>query len=165
MSSVTTPLLDVPLRGDGHGRYRVHIVGNSARLGDTLAACPRGWVVDGDYAQRVGGVLAQEVTDVLWLDPPLALYFPRLCWRTLLRLAGLRDSCAPGCPERARETFCSWDSILWWCVSQHWERRRVNGARMRVEGVHVGGTMRRIGGWGGDLRAWRRNVEDMVRAQ
>lgn len=103
------------------------------------------------------------------LDPPLLLYFPRLCLRTLLRLLRMREPCSPGCDESVRAVFFSRDSILWWCLSQHWVSRRRNGALLRKIGVEVRGRagdrpiMRRLGGWGSELRAWWGAVQAMVR--
>ncbi|KAI0708931.1 hypothetical protein C8T65DRAFT_649420 [Cerioporus squamosus] len=50
------------------------------------------------------------------LDPPLALYFPRLCWRTLLRLLAIAPPRSTGCEESPREVFFSTNSILLWYV-------------------------------------------------
>ncbi|KAF8888146.1 hypothetical protein CPB84DRAFT_1786336 [Gymnopilus junonius] len=36
----------------------------------------RGWVADGNYERRSGSLAFEEATDIIWLDPPLALYFP-----------------------------------------------------------------------------------------
>ncbi|KIM38683.1 hypothetical protein M413DRAFT_447640 [Hebeloma cylindrosporum] len=197
-----------PLLGDGHGRYRVHLVGNSGsgksttgvvlaallgvpyismdtfmwepgwgqappevfreRLRAALDQDERGWVADGNY-DRHGGLLAfEESTDVIWLDPPLLLYFPRIFLRTILRLLRLRPPCSPGCEERFMEVFFQMESILWWCLTNHWKNRAVNRARFEKIGVGVGTDtmgrrMRRFGGWGGALKRWLRDVEVMVR--
>lgn len=54
------------------------------------------------------------------LDPPFWLYFPRLIWRTLLRLLGLNESCSQGCKESLKDVF-TWGekSIIWWCWTNH----------------------------------------------
>jgi len=136
-----------------------------AKIAVALTQDPRGWVVDGEYQRRVGSVIQDRLTDKIWLDPPLVLYFPRLCVRTFRRLFGLQASCAPGCSESLREVFCSKNSILWWALSRHWKVRKIGTETMRVDGIHVGGVARRIGGWGGELRAWKQGVRDMVQAQ
>ena len=96
---------------------------------------------------------------LLGLDPPLVLYFPRVCLRTLLRLLRVVPPCSPGCEESFREVFFSSDSILWWCLSQHWRARKREMERFRREGIHVGGKMRRISGWGRELSEWKLAVE------
>ncbi|KAI0779588.1 AAA domain-containing protein [Fomes fomentarius] len=200
-----TPSLIPPLRGDGTGKYRVHIVGNSGAGKSTLARelaaildvpCvlldtiywqpgwgqlprddfrravraafeqdPRGWVVDGNYTSALGTMVSDEATDVIWLDPPFALYFPRLVWRTFLRLFRLAPPCSPGCDERASEVFFSRDSIIWWCLTQHGPVRKRQGEQNRIDGVHVGGRHRRIGGCGSELDAWKREVRAMVETE
>lgn len=37
--------------------------------------------------------------------------------------------------------------------------------KLRMNGLHVGGTCRRIGGCGRELVAWKQSVRDMIRAQ
>lgn len=96
------------------------------------------------------------------LDPPLLLYFPRICVRTLSRLLRLTPPCSPGCPERWSKVFLSRESILWWCLSQHWVARKRERERFEVDGIHVGGKVRRIGGWGGELAEWKMAVSRMV---
>jgi len=132
-----------------------------------LGQCERGWVVDGEYTRR-GGLVAQELaTDVIWLDPPLLLYFPRIFIRTVLRLFNIDGPCSPGCDETIQTVFFEKGSILWWCLSHHWANRRKNIARMAeiglVEGTDVERRrMRRIGGWGSELREWISEVERLV---
>ncbi len=95
------------------------------------------------------------------LDPPLWFYFPRIVWRTFLRLLGVTEACSPGCPERVGEVFFSKESILWWCLSQHGINRRRNEERKKV----LGDKMRRIGGTGAELERWIHDVEVMVHNQ
>ncbi|KAI0708930.1 AAA domain-containing protein [Cerioporus squamosus] len=202
MSGSSVSSLNQPLRGDGKGRYRIHIVGNSGAGKSTLARelsailnlpCilldtiywrpgwqeapvdefrtsvraaldqdPRGWVVDGNYTSKLGDMVTGQATDVIWLDPPLVLYFPRLCWRTFLRLFWLAPQCSQGCEESLRKVFFSRDSIIWWCLTNHSVARKREGERYRVDGLHVGGKCRRLGGWGGELAAWKQAVREMV---
>ncbi|KAJ7469582.1 hypothetical protein FB451DRAFT_1255057 [Mycena latifolia] len=135
-----------------------------------LADAPHGWVVDGNYSRRIGTVVEDSATDVIWLDPPLALYFPRLVLRTFLRMLGRAEPCSPGCPERWRDVFFSQESMILWCLTHHALVRRREGTRMTRIGLRdgqrvEGQKMRRMGGWGGELRAWMRDVREMMRAQ
>ncbi|KAG6330608.1 hypothetical protein ID866_8481 [Astraeus odoratus] len=195
----------LPLLGDGHGTYRVHIVGNSgvgkstlgaelaailnvpyialdpifwnpdwtpstaeefqAKVQQRLAASERGWVVDGNYTSKIGNVIDERRTDVVWLDPPFFLYFPRLVMRTLGRLIGRTEVCAPGCGETLKSVFVSKDSILYWAITHHSVVRRQEGENMKKWGIHVGGDMRRIGGWGRELKEWKQAVVDMVKVK
>ena len=111
------------------------------------------------------------------LDPPLLLYFPRIVIRTVRGLLHLREPCSPGCYENVRGVFFSKQSILWWCLSHHWVCRKQGWAAMRENGVRLEaggggggadegiwtGKMRRIGGWGAELRCWLEDVQVMVR--
>ncbi|KAF9021331.1 hypothetical protein BDZ89DRAFT_1071562 [Hymenopellis radicata] len=132
-----------------------------AKLRAAMDACPDGWVIDGDYVRRSGGLVQDNATDTIWLDPPLWFYFPRIVWRTFLRLLGATETCSPGCPERAKEVFFSKESIIWWCLSQHGINRRRNEERRKV----LGDKMRRIGGTGSELERWIHDVELMSRNQ
>ncbi|RDX55237.1 hypothetical protein OH76DRAFT_1452908 [Lentinus brumalis] len=196
--------LDPPLRGDGKGTYRVHIVGNSGSGKSTLARelsailnvryisldtmfwrpgwkqspadefrtsvraaldqDPRGWAVDGMFFGFLGNMVPDKATDVIWLDPPLLLYFPRLCWRTFLRLLGFVPPCTTGCEESLWDVFFSRESIIWWTLGAHGRVRKREAERYRVDGVHVGGKCRRLGGWGGELEAWKQAVRGMAQA-
>jgi hypothetical protein len=151
-----------------------------------MAEAENGWVIDGNYNSKLGRFIESNSTDeicqwfevLIWLrktltcfymsglDPPLVLYFPRIVIRTFLRLLRLREPCSPGCLEMPQEVFFSKESILWWCLSNHWVVRRREQARFQQIGIGVGSNihsqkMRRMGGWGGQLRAWLRDVRDM----
>ncbi|KAJ7281050.1 hypothetical protein C8J57DRAFT_1300735 [Mycena rebaudengoi] len=131
-----------------------------------MAEAENGWVIDGNYNSKLGRFIESNSTDEIWLDPPLVLYFPRIVIRTFLRLLRLREPCSPGCLEMPQEVFFSKESILWWCLSNHWVVRRREQARFQQIGIGVGSNihsqkMRRMGGWGGQLRAWLRDVRDM----
>jgi hypothetical protein len=100
------------------------------------------------------------------LDPPLTLYFPRLVWRTLLRLLRLRAPCSPGCPEILRELF-TWDGIVVWCLTNHSKcrarfREQLAAEQRAAHGNGVRCRMRRIGGWGAEVREWVAAVRRMA---
>ncbi|KAF7973275.1 hypothetical protein HWV62_15717 [Athelia sp. TMB] len=125
-----------------------------------MAAHPGGWVIDGDYRYAMDDLVSGAATDIIWLDPPLVLYFPRLLLRTARRLLGRAPPCAPGCAESWAQCL-SRAGVLWWCLSQHGVVR----ARYRAlleNGSGGGGTVRRLGGWGGALGAWRAAVGALV---
>ncbi len=96
------------------------------------------------------------------LDPPFLLYFLRICKRTFLRLLRLAPPPAPGCQEQASTVFFSKDSILWWCITQHQTVKRRYSESIRENGIQVGGKLRRLGGWGRELREWKQSVKDMA---
>ncbi|PPQ73142.1 hypothetical protein CVT24_009135 [Panaeolus cyanescens] len=128
---------------------------------------PNGWIADGDYLRKGSQIAFDEATDVIWLDPPLILYFPRIIIRTIRRLLHLEPPCCEGCPETVSEAFFSRKSILLWSLSGHWSNRRINAEKMTEFGITNGtridqGKMRRIGGWGGELRRWLECVKILV---
>ncbi|KAJ6482606.1 hypothetical protein C8R45DRAFT_830635 [Mycena sanguinolenta] len=140
-----------------------------ARVEQRLSECPHGWVVDGNYTRRIGTIVVDTCTDVIWLDPPLALYLPRIIWRTLLRLLRLEESCSPGCPESVRKLFSN-ESIVWWCITNHGRTRARETAKMARIGLGIGSDvegqkMRRLGGWGKELRMWLEDVKRMLQRE
>jgi len=123
-----------------------------------------GWVMDGNYFSVVGGTdIFAAATDVIWLDPPFLLYFPRLLWRTFVRLFRLGRPCAPGCNEDWREVFFSKNSIILWCITHH-STLRCRYERM-WEPVENGGKWRRLGGWGGAFRQWWNGLELVAKSR
>lgn len=84
-----------------------------------------------------------------------------------MRIFRLCPPCAPGCEERVGEAFFSKESIIWWCISNHWINRQRNQNRMQQIGLGIGSEverrrMRRIGGWGSELKRWLSEVQMMV---
>ncbi|KAF5353021.1 hypothetical protein D9757_012732 [Collybiopsis confluens] len=127
----------------------------------------RGWVIDGNYERRVGTIIHECATDVIWLDPPFLLYFPRLFMRTVMRIAGLIPQCSDGCEENVQAAFFSTDGIIWWCITNHRPCSKQNSAMMKTWGIGIGSgaqqKMRRLGGWGSELRTWLDSVREMAR--
>ncbi|KIJ65459.1 hypothetical protein HYDPIDRAFT_174910 [Hydnomerulius pinastri MD-312] len=197
-----------PLLGDGNGRYRVHIVGNSgssqSTLGQKLAEIlcvpyisldrlfwgpgwvengggelrrrlnaalddaeqkAGGWIVDGNYTRHLENLLERRQTDTIWLDPPLVLYFPRLVWRTVLRIMRLAPDCSEGCRESFVNAFLTRGGIVYLCLGNHAVARRKNQDLMLTNSLQAGGNMRRMGGWGGELSEWIKEVEELVRGR
>ncbi|KZP04247.1 hypothetical protein FIBSPDRAFT_844190 [Athelia psychrophila] len=186
-----------PFLGDGHGRFRIQIVGNSgsgkstvghwlaarlnipfipldevfwrpgwketpkeefrAKVTDIMQKHQDGWIIDGEYPGTLQGLVSGAATDIIWLDPPLALYFPRVVFRTILGLLSLAPPCSPGCREVWPKCVTR-KGILWWCLTNHSVVRKRYTERAREWGVENGGKLRRLGGWGSELRAWQREV-------
>ena len=84
------------------------------------------WVIDGNYGGRGAQSLVLPRADtVIWLDPPLAVIFPRLFARALRRIRSgelLWD--LPGNRETFRSQFLSRDSLFLWALKTHRRRRR-----------------------------------------
>ncbi|KAF8886944.1 AAA domain-containing protein [Infundibulicybe gibba] len=134
-----------------------------ARVREALSQAPDGWVVEGSYHSRIDDIVSPTCTDIIWLDPPFMLYFPRIVARTFLRMVGLGEPCSPGCPERLSRTF-SRRGILWWCMTNHSRFRKRKLAGMESLSKTLGAPrMQRIGGWGNELKAWLLGVMNMAR--
>jgi len=80
---------------------------------------PEGLILDGNYIRKLDDTLDDSLTDLLWLDYPFIQYYPQLVWRTLLRLIGAAEPCAPGCHENWRVELFSRKSMLWVAFPQH----------------------------------------------
>jgi len=107
----------------------------------------RSWVIDGNYRSKVGSAIEQQATDIIWLDPPLVLYFFRILKRTFKRIFFNEEICAPGCHETLRGALASRESILLWCLSQHGPVRSTYQKLSLGKKVEEGGVWHRLGGW------------------
>ena len=117
------------------------------------------------YLLQVSENIMIHLHENLGLDTPFLLYFSRLIRRTFLRLIGKVEPCAPGCKEHIYGALCSSNSILWWAITNHKPYKRLQAEMMKIRGVHIGGDMRRIGGWGKELEDWKYAVREMVRTK
>jgi hypothetical protein len=140
-----------------------------------------GWIIDGSYTSKIGNLVKDSATDIickstyfprdgsfpaltglLGLDPPFILYFPRICYRTFARLMGYGQPCSSGCDESWEDLFTLGEkSILRWSWTHHGPYRQRQQAEMTSEGFQ--GKMRRLGGWGGELEEWIKDIQEMIR--
>ncbi|KDQ11127.1 hypothetical protein BOTBODRAFT_35660 [Botryobasidium botryosum FD-172 SS1] len=124
------------------------------------------WIIDGNYNSRLGDTVSGAATDVIWLDPPLLLYFSRLVRRSFGRVLNPSryPPCQEGCMESIRDILTPSDkSILYFALSHHWAVKRFNRAKMTEFGVDLGGKWRRLGGWGREREEWLAAVTKMVK--
>ncbi|KAG1729850.1 AAA domain-containing protein [Suillus paluster] len=121
----------------------------------------KGWVIDGNYYSTLGTLISDHATDVIWLDPPLWLYLPRIFWRTLLCLLNIIPTCAEGCDETWGEVL-STKGIIWYCISRHGFCKRKFGGMLARTSIEKGGNMRRLNEWDGDLTTWKAGFEEML---
>lgn len=121
-----------------------------------------GWIIDGSYVSKLGSLVKDNATDIIWLDPPFILYFPRICLRTFARLVGYGKPCSPGCDESWRDVFSLGEkSILWWSWTRHDTCRVRYQVEMANEESRV--KIRRLGGWGRELEDWIKDIQEMIR--
>lgn len=133
------------------------------RVSAVLTENSKGWVVDGNGIQ-CATLISDRATDIIWLDLPLWVYLPRLCWRTLLRLLNMIPGCAEGCLETWRDAL-STNGIIWFCITHHGYRRRQFGEKLARTSIAKGGNMRRLNEWDGELTVWKAELEDMLRTR
>ena len=88
-----------------------------------------GWVIDGNYARKLGDLVVSQADTVLWLDLPLPLLLRRLWRRTLHRI---RDDVPLWNENREswRTAFFVRDSLFWWTIKTKVRMRRTMRERM-----------------------------------
>jgi len=97
-----------------------------------------GWVVDGNYASRVGDVLWPLADLVVWLDLPLWVLLPRLVRRTTRRIRS--RTMLWGVNQERWSGLFGRESLLLWAVQSHPRQRaelppRLADLRRRGVGV------------------------------
>ena len=89
----------------------------------------RGWVADGNYDHKLGGVLLDRAELIVWLDLPLATKLTRLTRRTARRW--WRDEeLWNGNRESFKEAFWGRESLFVWALRAHFDHRREWPARL-----------------------------------
>ncbi|KAG2364578.1 hypothetical protein BDR07DRAFT_1470819 [Suillus spraguei] len=133
------------------------------RVAGVLTQNSKSWVIDGNGIQSAT-LISDRATDTIWLDLPLWVYLPRLCWRTLLRLLNIIPGCAEGCIETWGDVL-STNGIIWFCITHHGHRRRQFGEKLAGTSIAKGGNMRRLNEWDGELTEWKAELEEMLRTR
>jgi adenylate kinase family enzyme len=83
-----------------------------------------GWVIDGMYWRKIGGLVLRRADTVVWVDPPWLPMFARLVWRSVVRIAR-RTPLWNGNRESFRGTFLSRDSLLLFALRTRPRRREL----------------------------------------
>jgi adenylate kinase family enzyme len=83
----------------------------------------RGWVVDGNYDSKLGTVLVERATLIVWLDLSLAIKLWRLARRTTRRWLR-NEELWNGNRETLRHAFWGRDALFPWMVRTHIQQRR-----------------------------------------
>ena len=101
--------------------FRASVVEAMAQLGD-------GWVIDGNYESKLGGLVLDAADEIVWLDPPLRVALRRLWRRTVTRIrddvelwSGNRESWRGG--FWGRESLFAWTLRSWVRHRRRWPRK------------------------------------------
>lgn len=82
-----------------------------------------GWVIDGTYRHKLGGVVLDAADTVVWLDLPLRIWLPRLLRRTGRRMRGAEPLWNDN-RESFRDAFWGRESLFGYALRTHFSRRR-----------------------------------------
>jgi adenylate kinase family enzyme len=93
-----------------------------ARVRTAMDAAPDGWVIDGNYEDKLGRLVLDEADTIVWLDLPFAVKFRRLWRRTLHRIRGNVELWS-GNRESWRGAFWGRDSLFFWALRSHFRHR------------------------------------------
>jgi adenylate kinase family enzyme len=96
-----------------------------ARVSEAIA--PDGWVLDGNYS-RVRDLYLARADTIVWLDLPLWVCLWRVARRAFARAHSREELWGSGNRESWRKLL-SRDSLVWWVIRTHNQRRRENEAR------------------------------------
>jgi shikimate kinase len=92
-----------------------------SRVNEVLAG--EGWVIDGQYRRKLGDAVLRAADEIVWLDLPVRVWFPRLLRRTGRRMAG-REKLWNGNRETLAGVFGGRDSLFGYALRMHVVRRR-----------------------------------------
>jgi adenylate kinase family enzyme len=112
----------------------------------------RGWVIDGNYDNKLGTLLWDRAELIVWLDLPLLTKLLRLLWRTSRRLV-LGEELWNGNRESLKEAFWGRDALFPWAVRSHFRQRKL-WPRLLEQRPHVRlTTATEVGAWLSGVRA------------
>jgi adenylate kinase family enzyme len=89
------------------------------------------WVVDGNYATKIGDLVRGQADTIVWLDHPLPLILWRLLRRTLGRIRH-QEELWNGNRETWRNAFVGRESLFAWTIRSHRRFRRENPRGQKV---------------------------------
>ncbi len=82
-----------------------------------------GWVVDGNYRSRIGGLVLERADTIVWLDLPLHVCLRRILRRACQRILTREELWESKNRETIRNTFFARDSLFVWAVKSHRRHR------------------------------------------
>ena len=94
-----------------------------ARVQEAMDGAHDGWVIDGNYDSKLGGLVLDAADTIVWLDLPLWFKLRRLWARTTHRIRRRVDLWS-GNRESWRGAFWGRESLFAWTVRTHFQHRR-----------------------------------------
>jgi adenylate kinase family enzyme len=83
-----------------------------------------GWVVDGNYADHLDGLVLARAQTLVWLDLPLRLCLRRTWRRTWRRIRTREELWESKNRESIKDAFLVRDSLFGWMIKSHFRHRR-----------------------------------------
>jgi adenylate kinase family enzyme len=100
-----------------------------------------GWVIDGNYQGRIGGLVFERADTLVWLDLPLRVCLRRLWRRTWSRIRTGEELWESSNREGVWTAFLMRDNLFLWTVKAYFRHRREWPARFahhpHLELVHL----------------------------
>ena len=120
-----------------HGPNWVETPPEEFRRRVAAATAGDGWVVDGNYDNKLGGLVLDQADTVVWLDLPLRVSLSRVTRRTIGRIR-TGEELWSGNRESWRGGFFGWNSMVVWAIRSHLRLRRARARRLaRYPGLEV----------------------------
>jgi adenylate kinase family enzyme len=94
-----------------------------ARVREAVEAAPDGWVIDGNYRNKLGDLVLSAADTFVWLEPPLHVSLARLRRRTWGRLRSGEELWA-GNRETLRNVLNPRWGLFSWAVQSHFRHKR-----------------------------------------
>jgi adenylate kinase family enzyme len=94
-----------------------------AKVQRAMDEAPNGWVIDGNYEGKLGGLVVDAADTIVWLDLPFALKARRLLGRSAHRIRHDVELWS-GNREDWRNVLVGRDALFWWMVRGHFRHRR-----------------------------------------
>lgn len=88
-----------------------------------------GWVIDGGYWGKIGGLVLAQADVVVWIDLPIRVWLPRLARRTVRRLRGHEEIWNAN-RETLRSAIWGRDALIPYALRAHFRHRRQYPVRL-----------------------------------
>jgi hypothetical protein len=94
-----------------------------AKVQAAMDAAPDGWVIDGNYERKLGGLVVDAADTIAWLDVALPIILIRLWQRTSYRIRH-NVELWNGNRESWTTALWGWESLFVWAIRSYFRHRR-----------------------------------------